>query len=152
MMRDDGLAVTSHVGRDLLQSSAVFKHEHAVVWEYVSNGLQYVEGPPTVTVAIDPASKAITIRDNGRGMTFEDLHRYFQMHGENLGRKQGRPGRGMFGTGKSAAFGVADRLTVTTVRNGSRSKVDLHRSAINSPGAASRVPVEVLERNTPTNE
>jgi hypothetical protein len=150
MMRNDGLAVTSHVGRDLLQSSAVFKHEHAVVWEYVSNGLQYVEGSPIVTVAVDQARKAITIRDNGRGMTFQDLHRYFQMHGENLDRKLGRGGRGMFGTGKSAAFGIADRLTVTTVRGGKRSKVDLHRSAIGSPGAASGVPVEVHEKEVPT--
>ena len=33
------IAVTTHVGRDLLQSAALFKHEHSVVWEYVSNGL-----------------------------------------------------------------------------------------------------------------
>ncbi len=35
------LRVRSHVGRDLLQSAALFKHEHSVVWEYVSNGLEY---------------------------------------------------------------------------------------------------------------
>ena len=40
-MAETGLKVTSHVGRDFLQSAALFKHEHAVVWEYVSNGLEY---------------------------------------------------------------------------------------------------------------
>ena len=40
------LKVTSHVGRDLLQSAQLFRHEHAVAWEYVSNGLQYKD--PTV--------------------------------------------------------------------------------------------------------
>jgi hypothetical protein len=153
MSESSVLAVTSHVGRDLLQSAAVFKHEHAVVWEYVSNGLQYVDGvAPIVTVSIDQSRKRIIIKDNGRGMSFSDLHRYFQMHGENLDRKQGKPGRGMFGTGKSAAFGIADGLVVATVQNARRSKVELHRSAINSPGAASRVPVTVLENEIPTTE
>ena len=47
------------------------------------------------------------------------------MHGENIDRKAGRPGRGRFGTGKSAAFGIGDVLRLTTVRNGKRSKVEL---------------------------
>jgi hypothetical protein len=52
-MTATALKVTSHVGRDLLQSAQLFRHEHAVVWEYVSNGLQYK----------DPATKA-TWRNN----------------------------------------------------------------------------------------
>ena len=67
----------------------------------------------TVIVEIDPKAKKIQITDNGRGMRMLDLHRYFQMHGENLDRKQGRPGRGFFGTGKSAAFGIASELIIT---------------------------------------
>jgi hypothetical protein len=84
------LKVRSHVGRDLLQSAQLFRHEHAVIWEYVSNGLQYKDPAtrPTVIVEIDPKAKKIQITDNGRGMRMQDLHRYFQMHGENLDRKQ----------------------------------------------------------------
>ena len=57
------LAVTTHVGRDLLQSSALFKHEHSVVWEYVSNGLEYVDPGtnPTVIVKIDAKRDRIEI-------------------------------------------------------------------------------------------
>src|SRR5665811_116754 len=126
------LKVTSHVGRDLLQSAQLFRHEHAVVWEYVSNGLQYKDAgtKPTVIVSIDPKSRKIQVRDNGRGMHFKDLVHYFQMHGENLDRKEGRPGRGLFGTGKSAAFGIGNSLTLTTVRDGRRSKVRLTRGDI----------------------
>src|ERR1700722_2165828 len=118
-MPPTSLRVTSHVGRDLLQSAQLFKHEHAVVWEYVSNGLQYKDPAtkPTVVVEIDPKAKTIQVSDNGRGMRMVDLQRYFQMHGENLDRKQGRPGRGFFGTGKSAAFGIANELIITTVRD-----------------------------------
>jgi Histidine kinase-, DNA gyrase B-, and HSP90-like ATPase len=98
MNTNAAVKVTTHVGQDLLQSARLFRHEHAVVWEYVSNGLQYKDAGtrPTVVVNIDIKSKKISIRDNGRGMPLADLQRYFQMHGENLDRKQGRPGRGYY--------------------------------------------------------
>ena len=128
----EDLAVTSHVGRDLLQSAALFKHEHSVVWEYVSNGLEYVDPGTKPLVTVRATSDAITIQDNGRGMTFADLGRYFTMHGENIDRQQGRPGRGFFGTGKSAAFGIANCLEVTTVKNGMKAQVRLTREEIES--------------------
>lgn len=153
-MSNEGLSVTSHVGRDLLQSAALFKHEHAVAWEYASNGLQYVDPgtAPLVQIRIDQAGRSMSIIDNGRGMSFADLANYFTMHGENIDRKKGRAGRGMFGTGKSAAFGIANTLRVTTVRSGLRSQVELNRAAIESPAAKSHVPVSVIEESVPTNE
>ena len=89
------LKVRSHVGRDLIQSAQLFRHEHAVIWEYVANGLEYKDPNtiPTVIVQVDPKAKTIKIKDNGRGMLMSDLQSYFQMHGENRDRKQGRPGR-----------------------------------------------------------
>ena len=153
-MSSSDLSVTSHVGRDLLQSAALFKHEHSVVWEYVSNGLEYVEPGVNliVKVVVDSKGRKITVQDNGRGMIFSDLHRYFQMHGENIDRKKGKPGRGLFGTGKSAAFGIARRLLVTTNRNGLQSRVELDRVAIESKQAERSVPVRILEREAVTSE
>lgn len=146
-MASDSLKVTSHVGRDLLQSAQLFRHEHAVVWEYVSNGLEYKDPAtkPTVVVNIDPKARKIQIRDNGRGMLFKDLKRYFQMHGENLDRKEGKSGRGRFGTGKSAAFGIGASLTLTTVRDGKRSKVRLTRKDIEAISGGDEIPVKTLE-------
>ena len=94
------LRVTSHVGRDLLQSAALFKTDYAAVWEYVVNGLQYVqEGvEPRILISISPRKKEISISDNAKGMSDADLGRYFTMHAENLDRKLGRRGRGKFGT------------------------------------------------------
>lgn len=153
-MGEATIAVTTHVARDLLQSAALFKHEHSVVWEYVSNGLEYNDPGvnPVVNVHIDVKAKRITVHDNGRGMNRDDLRRYFQMHGENIDRKKGKAGRGMFGTGKSAAFGIADVLKVTTVRNGKRSKVRLTRADIEAQAEGDRVPVRVLEDEVKTNE
>lgn len=119
-----------------------------MVWEYVSNGLQYKDAgtKPTVVVSIDPKAHKIQIRDNGRGMLFDDLQHYFQMHGENRDRKQGRAGRGMFGTGKAAAFGIANSLTLTTVRDGKRSKVRLTRKDIEARADGDGIPIKTVER------
>jgi Histidine kinase-, DNA gyrase B-, and HSP90-like ATPase len=147
-MTATALKVTTHVGRDLLQSAQLFRHEHAVVWEYVSNGLQYKDPAtkPTVVVKVDAKGKTIQIRDNGRGMLISDLKQYFQMHGENLDRKQGRPGRGYFGTGKSAAFGIANLLRITTIRNGKLSRVQLSRKDIEACKDGEEIPVQILDR------
>ncbi len=152
-MTAHALKVKSHVGRDLLQSAQLFRHEHGVVWEYVSNGLEYKDPgtKPTVVVKIDTKARKIQIRDNGCGMLIEDLEHYFKMHGENLDRKQGRPGRGFFGTGKSAAFGIGNSLTLTTVKNGKRSKVRLTRKDIEAKPDGDDIPVKILENEVQVN-
>jgi hypothetical protein len=153
-MSATALKVTSHVARDLLQSAQLFKHEQSVVWEYVSNGLQYIDNQtqPVVDVQVDQKGRKIVIVDNGRGMTAADLARYFTMHGENIDRKQGRAGRGMFGTGKSAAFGIGDLLRLTTVRNGKRSVVELERKDIDAASDGDGIPVRELEIEVSTTE
>lgn len=126
------MKVTSHVARDLLASAASFKNEAAVVWEYVVNSLQYMDRAVAPRVAVDvvPKERRISITDNGRGMNEEGLKHFFRMHGENIDRLRGRPGRGKFGTGKSAAFGIARSLRVATIRDGLRNVVLLTREMI----------------------
>jgi HSP90 family molecular chaperone len=121
-MSSKTIFVKSHVGRDLLQNAALFKTDKLVIWEYVLNGLQYVDAGtnPTVHVRLDSKARKVRISDNGRGMTLDGLQNFFVMHGENLDRKAGTPGRGRFGTGKSAAFGIGDLLRVTSVRDSRR--------------------------------
>jgi hypothetical protein len=144
------LEVTTHVGRDLLAAAGVFKTEASVVWEYVANSLQYVDpgAAPAVDVAINDKKKTIKISDNGRGMTAADLGHFFRMHGENRDRRAGRPGRGKFGTGKSAAFGIASSLTVDTVRDGIRNAVQLTRGDIDKSDGRN-IPLTVLIRDEP---
>lgn len=151
------LTVRSHVSRDLLQAAAMFKNERLVVWEYVANELEYVDPgvSPVVVVRLDSKRKKITIRGNGRGMEWggdAGLEHFFLMHGENPDRKAGRPGRGFFGTGKSAAFGIGDVLRITTVRNGKRSGVELRRADLEAADGGDPVPVRTLEREVDTPE
>lgn len=148
------LFVRSHVSRDLLQNAALFRTDKLVVWEYVSNGLQYVDfgTSPSVKVTLDSKLKKIAIADNGRGMNWAGIQNFFVMHGENVDRMLGQPGRGRFGTGKSAAFGIADLLRLRTVRNGKRSSVELGRDDINNMKSDAPIPVRVIEREVPTSE
>jgi len=147
------LKVTSHVGRDLLASAASFKNEAVVVWEYVVNSLQYIDPgvSPRIQVTVLPGGKGVRIADNGSGMSVADLEHFFQMHGENLERRAGRPGRGKFGTGKSAAFGIGNTLHVDTVRNGKRNVVVLTRDMI-SASDGEDIPVEWAVKDEPTDD
>jgi len=145
------LKVTSHVGRDLLASAASFKTEQSVAWEYVVNSLQYVDDgvTPNVQVIVNQREKVIEIHDNGRGMTDNDLLQFFTMHGENIDRLRGRPGRGKFGTGKAAAFGIGRTLTVDTRRNGIRNRVRLTREAVDD-SSGKEIPLEWQVKNEST--
>jgi Histidine kinase-, DNA gyrase B-, and HSP90-like ATPase len=147
------LKVTSHVGRDLLASAASFKNEAAVVWEYVVNSLQYVDQgtSPRVQITVMPEKKGIVISDNGSGMSVTELEHFFQMHGENLERRAGRAGRGKFGTGKSAAFGIANVLRVDTIRNGKRNVASLTREMIDA-SEGEEIPVEWSIKDQRTDE
>ena len=146
------LVVKTHVARDLLQNAAVFKTDKLVVWEYVSNSLQYVDAgtSPRVKVVLRSRKKQISISDNGRGMDWRGLQNFFVMHGENVDRKKGRPGRGRFGTGKSAAFGIGDVLRIDTTRNGKRSRVELRRKDVDGWSSENPIPVRTIEREAPT--
>lgn len=145
------LQVTSHVGRDLLASANMFKNEAAAVWEYVVNSLQYVDDGvlPRIHIVVKPKDKFIEIRDNGRGMTHEGLARFFKMHDVNADRARGRPGRGKFGTGKSAAFGIGGVLRVDTRRAGLRNVVELHREDVEQ-SAGENINVRHLINNEQT--
>jgi hypothetical protein len=142
------IRVTSHVARDLLSSAAAFKNEAAAVWEYVANSLQYIEPGvlPVVQVTVDTTERSIRISDNARGMSIEDLGHFFTMHGENPERLAGRPGRGKFGTGKAAAFGIGNKLTVETFRNGRRNVIELERATIDS-SSGDKIPVKWIVDN-----
>lgn len=146
------ILVTTHVGRDLLQSADLFRHPERVVWEYVVNGLEYADQgvSPRVEVVIQSNPRRIKIADNGRGMDRAGLVQFFTMHAENQDRASGKPGRGYFGTGKSAAFAIANVLRIDTVRNGRRSIVELRRGDVESASSGDPIPVRDIELESPT--
>jgi hypothetical protein len=140
------LKVKSHVGRDLLAAAAAFKTEAAVAWEYIANSLQYFDRGVNPVVNVQVNRHELVVADNGRGMDANDLQHFFTMHAENRDRRLGRPGRGKWGTGKSAAFGIANTLQIDTVRNGLRNVVLLTRSAVEA-SSGDDIPLDWVVRN-----
>jgi hypothetical protein len=146
------LKIRTHVGRDILQSAQSFKTPEAAIWEYVVNSLQYVHPGVVaqVSVTLDPRAKTVTILDNGEGMDRDGLGHFFTMHGENRERRRGVPGRGKFGTGKSAAFGIGTALRVETVRDEVRQRVYVDRAMIEAAdGDAVGVRFEACDEPAP---
>ena len=137
------LHVTSHVARDLLQNAAYFNALPKAVAEYVTNAIDSAEPGTPVRCEIVIAAPEITVSDNGSGMTYTELSNFFQMHGENAQRKRGRTVRGKFGTGKSAAFGIANVLQIETRKDGLRNVVELHRADVEA--AQDGQPIRVRE-------
>lgn len=143
------IAVTSHIGRDLLQNAAYFNSAPKVVMEYVSNSIDNAPDGHSVTVEVSITNSEIVIADNASGMSQMDLIHFFTMHGINRQRRRGRKVRGRFGTGKSAAFGIADGLRVETIKDGLRNVVELHRGRILSVEDGSAIPVDHIVIDEP---
>ena len=152
MARQHVIKVTSNVPRDFLQNAAYFNTMPRVVWEYVANSLDAVKDDLLPIIAVDITNLEVSISDNSRGMSEKELGSFFEMHGENPLRKKGKRVRGRFGTGKCAAFGLANSLRIDTVQAGLRNVVELHRKDIEQPQSGEPFPVRDIEVNQPTDE
>lgn len=146
------IIVTSHVARDFLQNAAYFSTVPKVVWEYVSNSLDNPREGMPVDVVVDIGRNRIRAEDNGCGMSRQELRRFFQMHGENIQRARGRRVRGRFGTGKCAAFGIANTLRVRSGKNGKLNVVELRRADIEGARSGEPFPVRDIVVDEPTGE
>jgi len=139
-----------HTGRAILNQAADFNTPQKAVWEYAVNSLQYVDSGnhPIVSVRVSKSSREIEISDNGRGMDREVLTTFFTLNAENIDRKQGSSGRGKFGTGKCAAFGIGESLTVDTVKDGVRNVVQVTKTVI-AESDGSVIPVDSIVVDEP---
>jgi len=127
----DNLTFKANVARTIFGAANTFKHAHQVVWEYVSNELQYRDKKIKPKVYVSLSNEKITISGNGSGMNLDDLQNFFTMHAENKERKKGLPGRGLHGTGKTAAFNLANVFIIETVKNHKKYSIRLEKKKLN---------------------
>lgn len=146
------IQVTSHVSRDFLQNSAYFNTVPKVVWEYVSNSIDNPRPNKPVSVEVTISKERIVVSDDGCGMSRDGLRNFFQMHAHNIQRLKGRSVRGRYGTGKCAAFGIADVLRVETSRVGMLNIVELSRRDIASSKSGEPFPVTDIVVDKPTTQ
>ena len=116
-MSVSNLEYTVDVAKAILGAGGLFKNSHTVVWEYVVNGIQYREKKTNPQIYVIFKKDKIIIKDNGLGMDLKGLKNFFTLHGENEDRKAGNPGRGKHGTGKSAAFAIANSFFISTIKD-----------------------------------
>ena len=153
MKKSTEIKVSTHVARDFLQNAEYFNTLPKVVWEYVSNSLDNSkESGQPVNVVVDMLGSVIRIADDASGMSRKDLQNFFQMHAENRQRLRGKRVRGRFGTGKCAAFGIANCLRIDSSKNGKRNIVELHRSDILSARDGRPFPVGDILVDEPTDQ
>lgn len=150
MTKNKSIEVTSHISRDFLQNAAYFNTMPKLVWEYVANSLDAAKENEPVVIIVDITSNYVTVSDNGIGMSRNDLENFFKMHGENIQRKKGKRVRGRFGTGKSAAFGLANSLRIDTSQGGLRNVVELTRQDIEQAENGKPFPVKDIIVNQTT--
>lgn len=148
----EAIQVTSHVARDFLQNSAYFSTVPKVVWEYVSNSVDNPKPNQAVLVEVRISRERIVASDNGYGMSRDGLRNFFQMHAENVRRERGESIRGRYGTGKCAAFGIADVLRVETCRGSLLNIVELSRRDIETSRSGEPFPVRDIMVDRPTTQ
>jgi len=152
----NNIEMTGNLGKAILQTAAQFQSASTAIWEYVSNSLFYRESPDGCEIFISIEKNKVTISDNSMGMDEETLKSFFTFAGENLARKGQQKiwnHRGKNGTGKIAAFGIADSLTVETRKDGKKNIFELTRSDIeSSPDGSNSIPVNEILRNASTTE
>ena len=144
------IVVQSHVARDFLQNADFFSTVPRVVWEYVSNALDNASDGRPVVVDVRISPEGLVFSDNASGMSREDLQRFFQMHGINVQRERGRVVRGRFGTGKSAAFGIARTLRIETRKDGLYNVVELQRETVERAADGQPFGVQEVVADAPT--
>src|SRR5690554_342427 len=128
------LNVLDHLGINLYSNIA------AVLTEAVANA--WDADPENVEISIDPDGKFIEIKDDGIGMSIEDMNTKYLRVGyrrrdedQETGRTtaKGRPVMGRKGLGKLSLFSIANTIEVHSAKNGEshglRMTIDgIHRS------------------------
>ena len=143
----------SNIARDILQNSDNFSVPEKAIIEYVKNGYNYKQLNTNSIVHVKCSSDCYAIVDNGRGMSDDDLqNKFLIMHGENEDRKKGYLVDGLFGTGKIAAFGVGNILSIKTVKDGLLNHIEIHRKDIEKTKGTESVPIRPIEVNKKVTE
>ena len=113
-----------------------------VIAELIANS--YDADAEVVTIELsdkDPENKSITISDDGSGMNFNEINNKFLKIGRNRRKIEGKDitdgGRkviGKKGIGKLSVFGVAEEVSITTIKEGIKNKFSMSLGDIKNGG------------------
>ena len=145
------LSIQTNNARNVLQNSSNFSTPEKAIIEYVKNGYNYKKNKVPSEVHVQCNENLFSIADNGSGMGIYELtNNFLVMNGENSERAKGNITDGEFGTGKSAALGVGNILSVKTVRDGLLNHIEIHKEDVRDTSSTDDVPVRHLIENEKT--
>ena len=133
-----------------------------VVSELIANS--YDADAEVVTISLkDSSDKEIVVSDNGHGMSFDEINESFLTIGRNRRVKnatdespKGRKVIGKKGLGKLSFFGIARRITITTVKDGKKNSFVMDWETImskeNNEGGIENYEPEILILDESTQE
>jgi hypothetical protein len=116
--------------------------------ELISNSWDADASMVSVEIPLDTAISdglEITVQDDGRGMTFEEVNNLYLVLGRNRRKmgsdfsEKGRRVLGRKGIGKLAGFGIASLMEIWTVRDGHLTAFTMDFDAITRAGSAEMV-------------
>lgn len=100
--------------------------------------------------------KSINYKDNGHGMTFDELNRKYLVIGRNKRQDgedsspKGRKPIGKKGLGKLSVFGICDEVTLISVKNEIKNKFTMELRAIKE--SSGKYHPKIIDKDIPTNE
>lgn len=118
--------------------SLMYKTLPPVLSEMISNSYDADAENSEIEFIDKDGYKEIIISDDGNGMTFEEINNSFLRIGRNrrnenkadVSPNKGRKVTGRKGIGKLAVFGIADKITIETIKDGLLNKFEMSYSDI----------------------
>lgn len=128
--------------------------------ELISNS--YDADSPSVTIEfteLNKIPKGIVVKDEGEGMSFDDIQKKFLVIGRNRRNDVGdkpsnkfkRLPTGKKGLGKLALFGLANEIIVDTIKDGLRNRFKLNWNDLLTSDAVYSPEIEIQDRPTEKN-
>ncbi|WP_020413879.1 ATP-binding protein [Microbulbifer variabilis] len=130
----------------------------SVISELVSNSWDADAEEVEIVFEDDGAEKAIYYRDDGHGMSFDDLNEKYLMVGRNRrvsdnaqSTPNGRKVIGKKGLGKLSVFGICNEVEVRTVKDGVENRFSMNINDIKASQKDSYNP-NIIHQNESTSE
>ena len=126
-----GIGTIEHLG------IRMYKDLPSVLSELISNAYDADAELVEIHLNKNGNNQEIIVKDNGNGMSFEEINNKFltigrnkRLHNENSSPNKGRKVIGRKGIGKLAVFGIADIIHITSIKNNLKNEFILNLNDI----------------------
>jgi Histidine kinase-, DNA gyrase B-, and HSP90-like ATPase len=156
-MRDNNLVLRFDPNTIQHLGISLYSQLPSVLSELISNSWDADADEITIEFYDNMTSKSITYKDNGIGMSFDELNDKYLVIGRNRRKNEpditpgGRKVIGKKGLGKLSIFGICNEIQIKTVKDGILNEFIMNLSEIKNSKDSSYFP-EIIKHDEPTTE